>query len=110
MQIKSTFLNSSEIENLALPTKKSLFQYFTIIQQFFYYPIEFSTYISNNYTSFQAVKSLIYEDIEWIKIDRYSMAYGVKGYMLEEKIMNIQIPSALYQCNDGSYIKRIFIV
>ena len=41
LQMKLNLLNSSENENLALPSNKSLFQYFTVIQQFFYYPIEF---------------------------------------------------------------------
>ena len=93
LQMKSNLLNSSENKNLALPSNKSLFQYFTAIQQFFYYPIEFSVQSSllNDYISFQAVKSVIYEDLKWIKTDMYPMFYEMKGYMLEEMIMNIQI-------------------
>ena len=89
---------------------KSLFQYFTAIQQFFYYPIEFSVQSSllNDYISFQAVKSEIYMGISnGIRNERYSIPYEMKGYMVEEKIIEIQIPPALYRCNDGSYIKEL---
>ena len=109
LRMRSQIINASEQHNLFVPSNKSLFEYFTVIQHFFDYPITFSLNLpqSNQYISFNAVKTMVYKELTWIKIEEHQLTDVPQGYVLRNKKVDINIPPALFKCNDGSYIKEL---
>ena len=109
LRMRSNALNCSQEDIISLPSNTSLFQYFTAIQHFFLYPIEFSIklHLSHQHISFKAVNTAFYKELKWIKTERHLISYESLGYILKLKKIHIKIPPALFQCIDGSYINEV---
>ena len=93
--------------------KKLFHDYFSLIQQFYFQPLQFTLHFTSNdtFVTFKGIKSSEYKELHWIN-DSHVGGYIPQhdGYMLHPVISSqIIFFLNLFYCSDGAYIDATLV-
>ena len=100
-------VNTLEINIMVLKFTGIFMEYFTNIQHFYIWSIQFTIPIqfTNTYLSYRPTHTEYFLKINWIQTKNSNPISKYDGYMLfSTKPASINIPSNIFQCKDGTYI------
>ena len=91
---------------------KTAIEYFTYIQTFYIWPIQFaiSILLSNKFLVYKPLQTPYFGKLTWISKIRHDPISEYHGYIVyANKPGKMKIPTNVFQCKDGSYIAETSI-